>query len=56
MNCLIVIYAVIFAQVTGSSLVVGGVISLANLITLLQTNQGKSVTFEHLASHLLKVW
>lgn len=42
-------------MVTESSLVVGGAVSLSNLIGLLQTNQGKSVTFEHLASHLLKV-
>ena len=28
---------------------------LSNLIGLLMTNQEKSVTFEHLASHLLKV-
>ena len=33
----------------------GGALPLANLISLLQANQDKSSTFEHLASHLLKV-
>lgn len=50
-----ILFMTILAQVTESSLVVGGAVSLSNLIGLLQTNQGKSVTFEHLASHLLKV-
>lgn len=44
-----------YSQVTSSALIVGGALSLTDLVSLLQANQDRSSTFEHLASHLLKV-
>ena len=46
---------IIILQVTSSALIVGGALSLTDLVSLLQANQDRSSTFEHLASHLLKV-
>jgi len=43
------------AEITSSALIVGGALSLTDLVSLLQANQDRSSTFEHLASHLLKV-
>ena len=42
-------------QVTSSSLIVGGAMSLNTLIDILQTNVDKSVTFSHLSDHLSQI-